>query len=167
MDVVQYRPIGVIRTPFADPEGTPIQPRGAVGIKGSVELNPEFVPGLKDLDGFSHIFLIYHFHLLHGYSLEVQPFMDDQLRGIFATRAPVRPNSIGLSVVRLIGIKGNILEIEDVDMVDKTPLLDIKPFVPVLDHREAPSIGWFENKVHKVTAMTADKRFVGVSDRSG
>jgi tRNA-Thr(GGU) m(6)t(6)A37 methyltransferase TsaA len=160
MDVIQYRPIGVIRTPFADPEGTPIQPTGATGIKGTVEVNPEFVTGLKDLDGFSHIFLIYHLHLLKGYSLEVQPFMDNQTRGIFATRSPVRPNPIGLSVVRLIGIKDNILEIEDVDIVDKTPLLDIKPFVPVMDNRQTLSIGWFENNVHKVTVTKADRRFV-------
>ncbi|AFM24685.1 tRNA (N6-threonylcarbamoyladenosine(37)-N6)-methyltransferase TrmO [Desulfomonile tiedjei] len=167
MDLIQYKPIGVIRSPFTDPEGTPIQPTGAIGIRGTVELNPEFVPGLKDLDGFSHIFLIYHLHLLKGYSLEVQPFMDSRTRGIFATRAPVRPNPIGLSVVRLIGIKGNILHIEDVDIVDKTPLLDIKPFVPVLDHREALRIGWFENNVHKVTTMKADKRFAGQSGKSG
>lgn len=160
MDVIQYRPIGVIRTPFADPEGTPIQPAGAIGIKGTVEVNPEFVTGLKDLDGFSHIFLIYHLHLLKGYSLEVQPFMDNQTRGIFATRSPVRPNPIGLSAVRLIGIKDNVLEIEDVDIVDKTPLLDIKPFVPVMDNRKTLSIGWFENNVHKVTVTKADRRFV-------
>ena len=130
MEEISYRPIGIIHSPFKETKGTPIQPAGAQGIAATIELKPEYVDGLKDLEGFSHIFLIYHFHLSQGYSLKVKPFLDKYMRGLFATRAPKRPNAIGVSVVRLVGIKGCTLQIEDVDIVDGTPLLDIKPYLP-------------------------------------
>jgi tRNA-Thr(GGU) m(6)t(6)A37 methyltransferase TsaA len=155
-----YRPIGTIHSPFEDVKGVPIQPTGAIGIRGTIEVAPEFAEGLKDLAGFSHILLIYHFHLSKGYSLLVTPFLDDTPRGVFATRAPRRPNSIGLSVVRLIAIDGSRLTIEDVDIVDGTPLLDIKPYVPDFDLRQAERIGWLTGKVGRAAAARSDERFV-------
>ena len=156
---IRYKPIGIIHTPFTDTEGMPIQPSGAKGVAGTVEIMPEYTDGLRDLEGFSHIILIYHFHLSRGYSLEVKPFLDDTSRGLFATRAPRRPNAIGLSVVRLREIKGSALHIEDVDIVDGTPLLDIKPFVPEFDAREFARIGWLAGKAEKAAEMEADERF--------
>lgn len=120
---------------------------------------PEFARGLQDLDGFSHIILIYHFHLSKGYSLTVKPFLDDIPRGVFATRAPKRPNSIGMSVVRLVRVEGSTLYIEDVDIVDSTPLLDIKPYVPEFDFRKAERIGWLTGKAKKAAKTGADERF--------
>lgn len=159
MKRISYRPIGVIHSPFARPEGMPIQTTGARGVRGTVEVKPEFADGLKDLEGFSHILLIYHFHLSKAYSLLVTPFLDDELRGVFATRAPRRPNRIGISVVRLLGIEGSRLSIEDIDIVDGTPLLDIKPYVPEFDAPQAERIGWLAGKVDRLSDSRADKRF--------
>ena len=156
---ITYQPIGVIRSPFTDPKGTPIQPAGAEGVNGRVEILPEYVEGLQDVDGFSHIILIYHFHLSRAPSLKVKPFMDSEAHGVFAIRAPSRPNPIGISVVRLVRIEDNILHIQDVDIVDGTPLLDIKPYVPEFDIREVEKIGWLEKNVHKVAASRDDGRF--------
>ncbi len=130
---ITYQPIGIVHSPHKEIQGTPIQPAGARGIAGEIEIYEKYQEGLKDLDGFSHILLIYHFHLSKGYSLKVKPFLDDKLRGVFATRAPKRPNSIGLSVVKLNSIEKNTLYIEDVDMLDGTPVLDIKPYVSQFD----------------------------------
>jgi tRNA-Thr(GGU) m(6)t(6)A37 methyltransferase TsaA len=159
MDEITYRPIGVIRSPFREIEGMPIQAVAAKGITATVELEPEFAPGLKDLAGFSHILLLYHFHLSKGYSLELKPFIDDTLRGVFATRAPQRPNPIGLSVVRLLKIEGSTIHIECVDMIDGTPVLDIKPYVPELDGIPAERIGWIAAKAKNVHKVKADGRF--------
>ena len=137
----------------------PIQPSGARGIEGTIELDSKYVNGLKDIEGFSHIILIYHFHLSKGYSLEVLPFMDDILHGVFSTRAPRRPNPIGLSVVRLVRVEGATLHIEDVDIADGTPLLDIKPFVPEFDIRKVERIGWLSKKADKALEVKADERF--------
>ncbi|MGA9646739.1 MAG: tRNA (N6-threonylcarbamoyladenosine(37)-N6)-methyltransferase TrmO, partial [Candidatus Korobacteraceae bacterium] len=155
MQEIVYKPIGVIHSPFADVEGMPIQPRAASGIQGSIQLNPDLAAGLKDLEGFSHVILIYHFHLSKRYSLEVKPFLDDTQRGVFSTRVPARPNAIGLSVVRLTGVSGSTLTIEDVDVVDGTPLLDIKPFVPDFDNREAQRTGWLTNQASRVNEVRA------------
>ena len=160
MDEIIYKPIGVIHSPFKEPKGTPIQPAGARGIEGSVVVFPEYAPGIKDVDGFSHIILIYHFHLSRGAPLRVKPYMDSEDRGIFATRAQGRPNPLGISIVRLIGIDGNILHIQDVDIVDGTPLLDIKPYVAEFDVRGAEKIGWLEGNLHKLSTSTDDGRFV-------
>ncbi len=160
MSVITYHPIGIIHSPFAEPGDMPIQPLGALGIKGSIDLNPEFEAGLKDLDGFSHIILIYHFHLSKGYALDVIPFLDDTERGVFATRAPRRPNSVGLSIVRLLGVVGSHLSIEDVDVVDGTPLIDIKPFVPYFDHRDGASCGWLSKRLKEVHGKRSDHRFI-------
>jgi len=159
VEEICYRPIGVIRSPFREVKGTPIQPAGARGVPGTVDVRPEFADGLKDLIGFSHVLLIYHFHLSEGYSLLVTPFLDDQLRGVFATRAPRRPNPVGISVVRLLRVEGSRLAVEDVDMVDGTPLLDIKPYVPRFDAPKAERIGWLNGKVDQVSETTADGRF--------
>jgi len=159
MQEIKYRPIGVIHSPFKETKGMPIQPAGARGVAGTVEVIPECGDGLKDLDGFSHIFLLYDFHLSQGYSLIVKPYLDDSLRGVFATRAPRRPNAIGISVVRLVGIEGCTLHIEDVDIADSTPLLDIKPYVPEFDSAEVERTGWLAGKAERVTATEADERF--------
>jgi len=159
MTLIKYKPIGVIRSPFTDIEGMPIQPIGADGVGGTVEIAPEYEAGLADLEGFSHIILIYHFHRSKGCALEVKPFMDDRGHGIFATRAPRRPNAVGISVVRLIGVQGCTLSIQDVDILDGTPLLDIKPFVPEFDVRPAERIGWLSKKASRARKAKADNRF--------
>ena len=159
MNEIMYKPIGVIHSSFKEPEGTPIQPTGAKGTSGTVEVFPEYAEGLKDVEGFSHIILIFHFHLSRRAPLKVKPYMDNEMRGVFATRSPSRPNPIGISVVQLIGIEDNILHIQDVDIVDGTPLLDIKPHVPEFDMREAVRVGWLEKNVHKLSASRDDGRF--------
>jgi tRNA-Thr(GGU) m(6)t(6)A37 methyltransferase TsaA len=159
MNEITYKPIGVIHSPFKEPKGTPIQPAGAKGTDGRVEVFPEYAEGLKDIDGFSHIILIYHFNLSKGVSLTAKPFMDSEARGVFAMRAPSRPNPIGISVVRLVRVEGAMLHIQDVDIVDGTPLLDIKPYVPRFDVREVERIGWLEENIHKVVTSKDDGRF--------
>jgi tRNA (adenine37-N6)-methyltransferase len=139
------RPIGVIHSPFTDTSQTPIQASTSEAT-GQVEVYPEFSDGLQDVDGFSHLHLLYVFHCSGDYALRVKPFLDDQLRGLFATRHPCRPNPIGLSVVRLIERRGNVLEVEGVDMLDGTPLLDIKPYLPDFDVREQIRSGWYANR---------------------
>jgi len=137
-------PIGVIHSPFIDKKQTPIQPTRSQAV-GQVEVFPEFAAGLQDLEGFSHIILLYIFHQSHGYTLQVKPFLDDQLHGLFATRYPCRPNPIGLSIVQLSARRENILDIVGVDVLDGTPLLDIKPYVPDFDMRLDTHTGWYEN----------------------
>ncbi len=160
METITYRPIGQIRTPHTEPKGTPIQPPAAEGIEGKVEIFDEYVEGLKDLDGFSHIILLYHFHLMKKTTLRATPFMEDREHGIFAIRAPSRPNPIGLSIVRLMGIEKNMLHIKDVDIVDGTPLLDIKPYIPGFDRREDVRFGWLESHIDKLPDKKDDGRFV-------
>jgi tRNA-Thr(GGU) m(6)t(6)A37 methyltransferase TsaA len=159
MDEITYKPIGVVHSPFKEAKGVPIQAAASKGITGTVEVNQEFAEGLKDIEGFSHIILLYHFSLTKGYSLLVKPFLDNQLHGVFATRAPSRPNAIGISVVRLIKVEGTTLYVEDLDIVDGTPLLDIKPYVPKFDYRRASKIGWFATKIGKLTKARDDGRF--------
>jgi len=160
MNEICYKPVGIIHSPFKEPKGTPIQPTGAKNIDGEVEIFFEYVDGLKDLDGFSHVILIYHFHLSQKAPLLVKPYMDVQRHGVFATRSPSRPNSIGMSIVRLIRVKENILFVRDIDIVDGTPLLDIKPYVPEFDIRKVEKIGWLENNVNKLMISKDDGRFV-------
>jgi tRNA-Thr(GGU) m(6)t(6)A37 methyltransferase TsaA len=159
MNPIYYTPIGIIRSPFKEPAGMPIQAVAAKGVAGVIELDPSYQAGLQDIDGFSHLTLLYHLHLIQSSSLTVTPFLDDQPHGVFATRSPKRPNPIGLSTVRLVRVEGWRLHIEDVDVVDGTPLLDIKPYVPAFDAREAVSIGWFEKNVDQVYHVKADQRF--------
>ncbi|MDP3564058.1 MAG: tRNA (N6-threonylcarbamoyladenosine(37)-N6)-methyltransferase TrmO [Methanoregula sp.] len=157
--VVSFTPIGTIHSPFPEPAGMPIQPAGAVGIQGTVVIDERFRDGLRDLCGFSRIILIYHLHRSQGHSLEVIPFLDTVPHGIFATRAPRRPNAIGLSIVRLISVNDCELVIEDVDVVDGTPLLDIKPYVPEFDCFPDEKSGWFSGCRERVVSMRADQRF--------
>lgn len=160
MNKIQFIQIGTVHSPFKEPKGTPIQATAAKGIEGTVEVFKEYSRGLKDLDGFSHVILLYHFHLINEASLEVIPFMDDQSRGVFATRAPGRPNPIGISVVRLVGIEGNILRVKDLDIVNGTPLLDIKPYVPEMDTRDVIKKGWLEENIGKLSNAKDDERFI-------
>ena len=161
MPTIVYEPIGIVHSPFKEPRGTPIQPPAAAGVEGTVELEPAYVDGLKDLDGFSHIILLYHFHQSKPASLRVRPFMDDEAHGVFAMRGPSRPNPIGLSVVRLERVEGNLLRVKDVDIVDGTPLLDIKPYVPQFDARDHVDvrIGWLGENVQKLSRLRDDGRF--------
>lgn len=152
-------PIGLIHTPFTDLQGMPIQPAGGAGVSGTVEVFDEYQAGLKDLDGFSHIVLLYVFHGSQGFKLQVVPFMDNEPRGVFATRAPKRPNPIGLSVVQLDGIENGTLHIRNVDMLDGTPLLDIKPYVPEFDAQAKVRTGWLETGRKTVADRKSDHRF--------
>jgi len=156
---MKLKPIGIINTPFTEPEGMPIQPKGATGIRGTIELFDEYHEGLKDLDGFSHIILLYHFHRSHGFNLQVVPFMDSELRGLFATRAPRRPNPLGISVVQLDKIENCVLHIQNVDIMDGTPLLDIKPYVPEFDSPQNIRTGWLEQARKTVSGRKSDDRF--------
>ena len=160
MNKIKYIQIGIIHSPFKEPTGTPIQPIAAQGINGTVEVFQEYTEGLKDIDGFSHVILVYHFHLSKESSLKVKPFMDDQTHGVFSTRAPNRPNPIGISVVQLVKIEGNILQVKDLDIVDGTPLLDIKPYVPEFDIRDVKKKGWLEKNVNKLSTSKDDGRFI-------
>jgi len=155
--VVIYRPIGVIHSEHVIPEQTPIQPVYARGCKGQVEVYPEFEQGLSDLEGFSHLYLIYHFHRAESTQLLVKPFLQDVLRGIFSTRAPRRPNAIGLSIVELVRQEGNVLYLDGVDILDGTPLLDIKPYTAKFDFFQTTCNGW-QDEVDEETAQQRGKR---------
>ncbi len=159
MEPITYTPIGIVHSPFTTLEGMPLQTIAAEGARGSVEIEPEFQEGLKDLEAFSHIILLTHLHRMSGFSLVVTPYLDDQTHGIFATRSPRRPNSLGLSVVRLVAVEGCTLLIEDVDVLDGTPLLDLKPYVPAFDARVTERIGWFADRLDRLHTTRSDRRF--------
>ncbi len=154
---ITFRPIGVVHSSHKLAEQTPIQPVYAKGVQGRAEILPEFVDGLRDLEGFSHLFLIYSFHRASSPRLMVKPYLDDEERGVFATRAPCRPNSIGMSIVRLVSREENLLHLEDVDILDGTPLLDIKPYVTRFDYREGARCGW-HNGIDEETARRRGRR---------
>ncbi|HEY5317008.1 MAG TPA: tRNA (N6-threonylcarbamoyladenosine(37)-N6)-methyltransferase TrmO [Solirubrobacteraceae bacterium] len=154
-----YRPVGVLRSPFTRLEGMPLQSVAAGEVRARIEMDDELAPGLKDLDGFSHLHLVSHLHRGAPGGLEVVPFLDDTVRGIFATRSPRHPNPIGISVVRLLAVSGTVLEIAGVDLVDGTPILDIKPYVPAFDSFAAERTGWLEKAAERVHDVTADRRF--------
>lgn len=154
---MNVNPIGTIRTPFREPKGAPVQPVAAGGAEGVVELDPRYAEGLRDLEGFERVWLLYWFHQAAPARMTVRPFLDDTDRGLFATRAPCRPNPIGLSCVRLLRVEGNRLHVADVDMLDGTPLLDIKPYAPQFDHYEVSRVGWLAGK--DPAGRAADGRF--------
>ena len=154
---ISYRPIGVVRSPFTRLEGMPLQ--SVAGAAGQIEIAPEFAPGLKDLDGFSHLFVISHLHQGSASGLEVMPFLDDTPRGIFATRSPRHPNPIGLSVVRLLTVEGATLSVSGLDLLDGTPVLDLKPYVPAFDVFAAERTGWLERAAARVHEVRSDGRF--------
>jgi tRNA-Thr(GGU) m(6)t(6)A37 methyltransferase TsaA len=156
---VVFTPIGIIHSPFMEPEGMPVQPARGAGVEGTVEVFEDFHAGLKDLDGFSHIILLYHLHRSRAFDLQVVPFMDSELRGLFATRAPRRPNPIGLSVVQLDKIVDGVLYIRNMDILDGTPLLDIKPYLPELDAQVEIRTGWLQKVRKTVSNRRSDNQF--------
>ncbi|MCX6894588.1 MAG: tRNA (N6-threonylcarbamoyladenosine(37)-N6)-methyltransferase TrmO [Verrucomicrobia bacterium] len=162
---MQLRPIGMIHSPFRECKDMPIQPAMAQGVTGSIQVFDEFAAGLKDLAGFERIWLLFWFHRAGSARMSVTPYLDSQERGLFATRAPSRPNPIGLSHVRLLAVEGSILRVADLDMLDGTPLLDIKPYVPRFDCLEVTCCGWFD----AVSAKTcvADDRFERNKSKQG
>ncbi len=157
---VSIHPIGVICTPFKELSGMPIQPSGARGVKGTIELEQKYEQGLNDIEGFSHIILLYHFHKSKEYDLMVTPFLDTRQRGLFSTRAPKRPNPIGLSIVRVAKRDGNLLVVKDIDVLDNTPLIDIKPYVPQFDIKTDTRAGWLEESQKKAQTLSSDNRFI-------
>jgi tRNA-Thr(GGU) m(6)t(6)A37 methyltransferase TsaA len=157
MSTLILKVIGTVHSPFRVAAGTPIQSAMAQGVEGSVEVFPEFVPGLQDLEGFERIWLLYWFDRVALGQLVVKPFLDQQEHGVFATRSPCRPNSLGLSCVRLLGVYGGRLRIMGVDILDGTPLVDIKPYAPQFDCFEVSRVGWLQNKGSQ--PILADNRF--------
>ena len=157
---IEYRSIGTIHSPFKRLEEMPIQPSGARGVRGRLEIYPRCAEGLKDLDGFSHIVVLYHFHRVEQSALIVTPFLDDRPRGVFATRAPTRPNPIGMSVLKLEAVEKRTLHVTNVDILDGTPVLDIKPYVPAFDQHPADRIGWLEKVSGKAAHIRSDDRFI-------
>ena len=154
------QPIGVFRTPFKNPGNMPIQPTAARGVVGTIEIRIDLADGLRDLEGFSHVIVLYAFHRQVETRLSVTPFLDDRPHGVFATRAPCRPNPIGLSLLRLVAVKGTILTVEDVDMLDDTPVLDIKPYIPAFDQADAPvRCGWMSTTASNISEARSDSRF--------
>ena len=157
---IKSTPIGVVHSPYKEATGVPIQPARNNDVTGTIEIFPEYAKGLKDIEGFSHIFLIYHFHLIKKTSLSVIPFLDEQTLGVYATRAPSRPNHIGLSMVKLLRVEDNILHISNLDIVEGTPLLDIKPCIPDFDFTNVKKVGWLEQTLKKLPSTEDDGRFV-------
>lgn len=154
-----FEPIGYIQSPHKEKAGMPIQPSGARGIRATATIGEPWRAGLKDLEGFSHVYLIYLFHEAGESNLEVTPFLDTEPHGVFATRAPSRPNPIGLSVVKLLGVEEGVLYLENVDVLDGTPLLDIKPYVPAFDAQGAVRTGWMEKTRRNAETQRSDGRF--------
>lgn len=141
---IVLKPIGIIHTPYKDPARVPIQGKFERKKTGRIELFPQYAAGLKDVSGFSHLILIYYFHQAKEEKLIAKPMLEDVPHGIFAIRSPKRPNHIGISIVRLKQVKKNILTFSEVDMLDGTPLLDIKPFISYYDTRKKVKSGWLD-----------------------
>ena len=156
---ITLQPIGYLETPFNDIADMPIQPSVLADTRGKAVLEEKFAPGLKDLDGFSHIILLFLLHKISGYQLEVVPFMDTLPHGIFATRSPKRPNRIGMSIVRVESVAGNVLQFKGVDMLNGSPLLDIKPYYSYFDQQTQVCNGWLEGKTLRPENLRSDKRF--------
>ena len=159
MHDITYKPIGVVHSPFKEPEGTPIQSAASINSEAVIEIFPEFSEGLLDLEQYSHIYILYHLHLSQKKGLTVIPFLDTKPHGVFATRSPARPNSIGLSVVNLEKIEGNQLYIKNIDILDGSPVLDIKPYIPQFDVFETSKNGWVEKNIHRMKMQKDDGRF--------
>jgi tRNA-Thr(GGU) m(6)t(6)A37 methyltransferase TsaA len=159
MDAIVYAPVGVVHSPLKEAYGAPIQSIAAHNVEGVIEVFPQYAEGLRDIEGFSHLILVYHFHLSEESSLIVRPYLDDGTHGVFATRAPARPNPIGISVVRLVRVDGTRLHVTGVDILDGTPVLDIKPYVPQFDAIRAEKIGWLKDRIHMVQKTKDDGRF--------
>ncbi|MBI9033376.1 MAG: tRNA (N6-threonylcarbamoyladenosine(37)-N6)-methyltransferase TrmO [Bacteroidales bacterium] len=160
MESIQMKAIGIIHTQFENRRNMPIQPNGNSAGKGSISIFNEYKEGLEDLDGFSHIILIYYLHQNTGYKLKLKPFMDHNEHGIFATRAPHRPNSIGLSVVKIESIEENMITFDGADMLNNTPLLDIKPYIPAFDSPDNCKTGWYPDQGNQAEITISDDRFI-------
>jgi len=143
---MDFKAIGIIHTPHSDRTDMPRSTSAAAGAKGTVEILEEYRAGLKDLDGFSHVILIWQFDRSIGYHLEAHPPKQTEPKGVFATRSPHRPNPIGLSMVRLERIENGVLHVDGVDMLDGTPLLDIKPYIPATDSIPDAATGWLGDR---------------------
>ncbi len=157
--VIELSPIGIIHSPFHSLTGMPIQPTSKVSAEGFAEIFEPYKAGLQDLDGFSHVILLYYLHRVTRVDLQVVPFLDDQPRGVFATRAPTRPNPIGLSITRLKRIEASNIYLGNIDILDGTPLLDIKPYVPEMDRPEDVTVGWLEGAKKRIRDQKSDDRF--------
>lgn len=151
MKEIVFKPIGVIHSGYTEKKDVPIQGMYAGGSHGSVEVFAEYEEALKDVGGFSHLILLYHFHQADGPRLLLKPFLDKEVRGMFSIRHFNRPNPIGISIVKLTALKGRFLDVTDVDILDGTPLLDIKPYVPDFDTRSHVSSGWYSTASEKET----------------
>ncbi|MGE4292885.1 MAG: tRNA (N6-threonylcarbamoyladenosine(37)-N6)-methyltransferase TrmO [Desulfovibrio sp.] len=156
---ITYTPIGYFHTPHHQVRGMPIQPSGASGVHGTIRVLPEYREGLRDIDGFSHLIILYHLHEICGQELTVTPFLDKKPHGIFATRSPKRPNPLGLSVMTLLEATEDSLLLDNVDVLDGTPVIDIKPYVPDFDVWPARRVGWFEGKSGNALTTRSDERF--------
>ena len=156
---IDMKAIGTIHTPFNTLEDMPIQPKGAAEVIGTIELEEQYLAGLADLTGFSHIYLIYRFHMAKSTALTVTPFMDTSPRGVFATRSPLRPNHIGLSIVKLLGVEKNIITVQGIDILNETPLLDIKPYIAAFDAVQQSQSGWMKGSDEDVILKRSDNRF--------
>jgi tRNA (adenine37-N6)-methyltransferase len=157
---VSYVPIGTVRSPYRRLDGMPLQTPAATDVEATVELDARVRGALRDLDGFSHLWLVVHLHRVHGWDEEVVPFLDDDRpRGALATRSPRRPNPIGLSLVELLAVQPAALRIRGIDLLDGTPVLDIKPYVPLFDARAGVRAGWFETAAGRVHSVRADDRY--------
>ncbi|MBV7417757.1 tRNA (N6-threonylcarbamoyladenosine(37)-N6)-methyltransferase TrmO [Comamonas sp. CMM03] len=154
---ITLQPIGFVRSPFHSPQGMPIQTVEAANVPGQLELLAHYQPGLRDIEGFELLMLITHLHQAVE-KLEVVPFMDDHSHGVFATRAPARPNWLGLSIVHLERVQQGCLHFTGNDMLDGTPVLDIKPYVPALDVRHTERIGWFQHGLQRLPTAQSDDR---------
>jgi tRNA-Thr(GGU) m(6)t(6)A37 methyltransferase TsaA len=161
MEQILLEPIGVIYTPHEQIEGMPVQPAGAAGVTGKAVLKKEYAKGLTDLEGFSHVTLIYHFHRTEGYLLTLIPFMDTKPHGVFATRSPKRPNHIGISTVRILSIEGDAITFDGADMLNGTPLIDVKPYYPKYDSPADTKAGWLDTAAHvHCCDVRSDNRFM-------
>jgi tRNA-Thr(GGU) m(6)t(6)A37 methyltransferase TsaA len=162
---MEIKPIGIIHSPFTTPEGIPIQPVFAKDSEATVEVYEEYKEALADLEGFERIWLLFWLDRASKFKPKVKPYMDNQMRGLFSTRAPSRPNPIGMSCVKLLGVEGNILKVAQVDILDGTPLLDIKPYIAKVDCFEIKRNGWLDAIKERNTK--ADNRFYKNSNESG
>jgi tRNA-Thr(GGU) m(6)t(6)A37 methyltransferase TsaA len=159
MDNFSFQSIGVVHSEFDTPQGTPIQAAANDSASGTIEIFPDFHQGLQDLEGFEYIYVLYVFDRAAESTLLVQPFLDKNSHGVFATRAPRRPNAIGISVLKLHRIENGMIYVDDLDMLNGTPVLDIKPFVPQFDNRSTDRIGWLKKTVAKMDETLDDGRF--------
>ncbi len=152
--------IGTIHTPLDNLEDMPIQPKGAGELIGTVELEEQYMAGLTDLEGFSHIYLLYKFHMAKRTALTVTPFMDTNPRGVFSTRSPLRPNHIGISIVKFVSVERNIVTVQGIDILNGSPLLDIKPYIAAFDAVQESRSAWMKGSEEDVARKRSDQRFV-------